>query len=101
MSTSSLISRIKPVKGKILIQPLWEEDQKRQGKIYLPENRRKTYPSSGLVLRTGELKEDIEQGDIILFEKNQMQQIGDFYGRMQDRLGIISEEVALATIRDW
>lgn len=101
MNTSGLISQIKPVKGKILVQPIWEEDEKSWGKIILPESRRKSYPASGVVLRHGELEEDIEQGDIVLFEKNQMEQIGNPYERMQDRLGIISEEVVIATIRDW
>lgn len=90
----------RPLRGWLLIEP--SHEQHRRGPLWLPEARKKLYPSSGLVLRTGELEQDIRVGDIVVFNlMNLPHVVGDAYKSFYEKLYIIHERVCLGVIREW
>lgn len=90
----------RPLRGWLLIEPRHEEHT--SGLLFLPENRQKEYPAAGLVLRTGELKEDIQVGDIVVLNMIRLPNvIGDVYRSFYEKLYIVHESACLGVVRDW
>lgn len=93
-------SHIRPARSCVLIRPTVPPDK--VGKIFLPAARKKPIISSGTVLRIAfHMEEDIQPGDVVLFEPFMHHEIKDWYEPLVRHFFIVHENNCLLVIRDW